>query len=988
MLFGCVWAVAHTSVCAQYQIQSWTTDDGLPQNTVHSIVQTRDGYLWLATLDGLVRYDGVRFTVFNKNNSKGIQNNRFTRLVVDAHDDLWIGMENSGVIRHHQGVFQTYPFTSNSANLPIWDMTLDNRGELIVFTDRNISRWDGEKFVPYTYVAGETVQSAVLWGRDGTFWYLDDSGLHGFKDNRTMDYLLPATPKPIIRSKRLFEDKSGRIWFGTANVGLFVLENGKLISYTVKDGLPSNHVSPRLEDRQGSLWAVTSEGAAIINDGKVTSLTTKQGLSENALTSIFEDHEGNIWIGTLHRGLNRVSQQSVAFYSTEDGLAAPVVNPIYEDRDGDIWIGGADLTRYHAGRFSRVAGREKVGQAVTAIHQDRTGRMWFGHWGGVYYYENGEFINFTDRLGKETAVADIYEDQAGALWFATRSGLFYHRDGQTTRFTTDEGLASNDVKLIHQSGDGTLWIGTYGGLTRYYLPTRAGESGSFKSFTTADGLASNLVRSLYEDKQGVLWIGSYDGGLTRLKNGRFTRYTTSDGLFNEGVFQILEDDRGWFWMSSNRGVYRVAKQQLHEFAEGKIDRINSIVYNKSDGLAETECNGGLQPAGIKTRDGKLWFPTQRGIAVISPDLIKTNPHAPPVLIESAKIDGEAAPRGESVEIAPGKNNLEIDYTGLSFVKPEFVKFRYKLEGLDKDWVEVGNRRTAYYSYLPPGDYTFRVIAANSDGVWNTQGASVRVRVVPPFYRTWSFGILLLTLIGGAAFLFYRWRVARLERARTAQEEFSRQLLASQEGERKRIAAELHDSLGQNLLIIKNRALLALTPNAPQTVSTEQLNEISATASQALEEVREIARNLRPYKLDRLGLTKALESIITQAAESSEIKFTSEIDSVNGIFSNEDEINLYRIVQESINNILKHSQATEVHLQVMREGHTVHLEIQDNGVGFDAETLMGKDVDRRGFGLASISERARIIGGRHWIRSSPGQGTNITVKIELRDNHHG
>ncbi len=278
----------------------------------------------------------------------------------------------------------------------------------------------------------------------------------------------------------------------------------------------------------------------------------------------------------------------------------------------------------------------------------------------------------------------------------------------------------------------------------------------------------------------MLWIGSYDGGLTRYKDNKFTRYTSKDGLFNDGVFQILEDERGNFWMSSNRGIYLVAKQQLNDFADGRVSRIESIAYSKADGLLETECNGGQHPAGIKAADGKLWFPTQLGVAVINPNDIKTNSSAPPVVIESIKIDNEQSAIGNldaAIEIAPGKNNLEITYTGLSFVKPEFVKFRYRLAGQDADWVEAGPRRTAYYSYLPPGDYNFQVIAANSDGVWNTEGATMTFVVLPPFYRTWWFSVLSLVIIVGAAYLFYRRRINQLKRHRQTQEQFSHELLS-------------------------------------------------------------------------------------------------------------------------------------------------------------------------------------------------------------------
>jgi ligand-binding sensor domain-containing protein len=575
-----------TAAHAQYQVESWTTDNGLPQNTIQSILQTRDGYLWLTTQDGLVRYDGVRFTVFNKNNTKGINSNRFTELKVDRDDNLWIGTESNGVVRYHDGAFETYTIAGDPQREPKWNLTVDDQGNLVASTELGIIRWNGERFVAHQTLAGETKESLLFWGKEGSFWYANGRLLHRFKDGKSSDYSLPGFVKG------LYEDRKGRLWVGTTAAGLLVLENDHLTVFTIKDGLPSNHTLPCIEDENGNLWAITDRGAVTFRDGKMSRLTTEQGLSDNALGAIFLDREGNVWIGTYYRGLNRLSRQSVAFFTTADGLAAEIVHPIYEDREGNVWIGGKGLTRWHDGRFGQAPDMAKGPLGVTAIHQDQQGRIWFGTWNGAYYYENGKFTNFSGKFGSPQSLADIHEDRTGTFWFATTAGLFRYRDGAMAQLTTKEGLAGNEVKIISESPDGTLWIGTYGGLTRF-------KDGVFASFTTSNGLASNLVRSLYEDKEGVLWIGSYDGGLTRLKNGKFARYTSNDGLFNDGVFQILEDDDGNLWMSCNRGIYRVAKQQLHDFADGKIARINSTAYGKADGLLETECNGGQQPAGYR-----------------------------------------------------------------------------------------------------------------------------------------------------------------------------------------------------------------------------------------------------------------------------------------------------------------------------------------------------------------------------------------------------
>lgn len=737
LIIACLFLSAVLTVRAQYQIKSWTTDDGLPQNTVRSIVQTPDGYLWMTTLDGLARFDGVKFTGFSKQNTSGILSNRFNQLLFDSKTgDLWMATDESDVSRYRDGVFEHYEIAENEPKEPITNLVFDERGQLLALTATGVFAWNGEKFTASAAIGSEAKDKLALASKNGALWYVGKRTVPFIEPvingGRLADYLSPDVENTDLG--KYFTDSRGRLWIGTKSSGLLRIENGVLTVYDTRNGLPSNFCLPQIEDETGNLWATTDKGAVIIApDGKVNTLTAENGLSDDSLTTITQDREGGIWIGTEFHGLNLVSRSAFAFFSKRDGLAENVVHPIFEDDGGDVWLGGRGLSVWRDNRFSEAFGRDEVlAKGATAIAQDRAGRLWFGNWGGTYYYENGKITDFSRQLGASQSVFAIRETADGALWFATNNGLFRRQNGATTQFTVADGLAGNDVKAIHESPDDTLWFGTYGGLSKY-------KDGVFASYTTADGLASNQIRSLYEDAGGALWIGSYDGGLTRLKDGKFTRYTTGDGLFNNGVFQILEDAAGNFWMSSNRGIYRVLKQQLNDFADGKINRIESIAYDKSDGLVETECNGGQQPAGIKARDGKLWFPTQGGVAVIDPEKIKTNSLAPPVVIETIKIDNEPVENNQTkIEIAPGKNNLEIAYTGVSFVKPEFVKFRYKLAGLDKDWVEAGNRRTAYYSYLPPGAYDFQVIAANSNGVWNTTGARVKIVVAPPFYRTYWF----------------------------------------------------------------------------------------------------------------------------------------------------------------------------------------------------------------------------------------------------------
>jgi signal transduction histidine kinase len=569
------------------------------------------------------------------------------------------------------------------------------------------------------------------------------------------------------------------------------------------------------------------------------------------------------------------------------------------------------------------------------------------------------------------------------------------KDGVLTNFTTADGLAGNDVKVIIErtSGRAVDW-----NLRRL----DALENGRLTSWREADGLPSRTVRALYEDADGSLWIGSYDGGLARFKDGKFTSYTTKTGLPNDGAFQILEDDNGNFWISSNRGIYRVNRDELNGFADGRIARVNAISYGKADGMLNAECNGGRSPAGVRARDGRLWFPTQDGAAVIDPRGIEVNPQPPPVVIETVKVDNElseppadalnaadlnvnenpsATADGSDITINPNQQNFEVSYTALSFINSENLRFKYKLEGLDKEWIDAGTRRLAYFSHVPPGEYTFRVIAANSDNVWNEQGASLKIVVLPPFYRTWWFISLAVLLLTFTVFALVKRRVSQLEKDRAAKQSFSRQLIASQEQERKRIAAELHDSLGQRLVVIKNLALMFLNAKNGKAADNNRIEEISAEASQAIGEVKEISYNLRPYQLDRIGLTKAVEAVVRSAQSASTIEFTAEIDDIDDYFPKDAEINFYRIVQECVNNLVKHSGATTAFVKIELSGENLNLVISDNGKGFTPNQTESKT---GGFGLVGINERVELFGGKVEIKSAPKQGAEIRIQMNSRN----
>jgi ligand-binding sensor domain-containing protein/signal transduction histidine kinase len=974
----CLLAATAFAQSSSYRFDHWTTDNGLPQNTVRAIVQTRDGYLWLTTFDGLARFDGVRFTIFDKSNTPAITNNRFTALHEDKDGTLWAAADQGEVVSYRNGVFTSYASAEGHPGASISNFRRDFNDELMIISERGGYYLRAGKFIP-TPSEYTDPRLKLYRGPSGTRWTIDARGARQVKDGRETFYPIKFDWDDVVSNLDPYEDSQGNLWLpDRANV--YRLRDGRVTRYTAADGLPPRLTTLRshCEDDEGGVWFSTGwvlrDGIGVVRfkDGRFSVYGSEAGPPVTSYHQIVKDREGSIWIGATS-GLYRSRKELIRSYSTADGLAHNEVYPLLKAGNGDIWVGTTrGLSVFRNGSFigNPLAG---FGEIVQALWEDRAGRLWIGVWGTLSRYENGRLKSLTHLLGGDAQVFAIREDRAGAVWVGTHRGLFkFEGDKVTAHYTTKDGLPNNDVKAIHESADGVLWFGTYGGLARF-------KDGRFTSYTTAQGLTGNRVRSLYEDSGGALWIGTYDDGLSRFRDGKFFSYRTEHGLFNNGVFQILEDRHGYFWIGCNKGIYRVSRRELNDLAEGRIARVSSVAFGKQDGMLNTECNGGRQPAGLVS-DGRLWFPTMGGVAVIDPEAAQPNSQPPPVKIEAVTLERGPVDFRNGVTIAPGHRDLEINYTGLSLLKSEQVKFKYKLEGLDADWVDVGTRRVVYFPYLPPGNYTFRVIAANSDGVWNEEGASLDIFVATPFYRAWWFITLVTLSLAGVALLVSRRRFAALRARQAAQEAFSRQLIESQEAERKRIAAELHDSLGQNLLIVKNWALVGLNTLAGDNPAREHLTEISETTSLALDEVREIAHNLRPYQLERLGLTNTIEFMMRGVRNSSDIEFTVELENVDGLLSPEFEINFYRIVQELINNVIKHSDATEAWLSIKRTAAGAQVVCRDNGKGFDPAAAATSR--QSGMGLSGLAERVRILGGRYTIESAPDKGAMVSIAIDL------
>lgn len=972
---------------AQYRFDQWTEENGLPQNWIKGIRQTRDGYLWLTTGQGAARFDGVRFRVFNRANTPALSSDRFSLYAIceDRDGNLWMGTEDGGAIVYRDGAFAAITSAQGLPGDNVVRIDEDADGAIWIFTTGGLARWQNGQLTKIAPVARSPFNDFLTaprnFGAEAQYfglWRRNASGWERFAFGKWESFPLPAGVADAARIEisSFVEDDAGRVWYGLRERPgeFYLVENGRL---TATKKLAAAH-SVLYEDRQGRTWLTDEKlNLAFAKDERMTTI----GDSFNHdFSRVFEDREGTIWVTSLSRGLYRIKKQIVAVYLNPNG--ANNIQPLAQDHAGGVWVGSGGLARFENGRFENFY-HEGLSHSpafernvLISFFEDADGSFWLGTRDGIVRFENGR-LRKDDELSARIKgwVHAIYRDRAGDLWFGSEEGLYHLRDGRIVRYGAENGLPSPHIRVIFEDASGTLWFGTVNGLARR-------RTDGFDALNQTDGIAPARISSLYEDASGFLWAGTYDGVLYRIKNEsgklRVVRYATEQGLPYDAIHKILEDDQGFFWIGGQRGIYRVRRQELDDIAAGKPILATVTRLGKDDGLLTPSCNSWGQPAGFKAPDGKLWFPTEEGIAVIDPRDLPFNSTPPPVLIEESLVDRAPVAFESGLQIKPGQENLEINYIALSFIKPEQMRYRYKLEGLDADWVEAGSRRTAYYSHIPPGDYTFRVIAANSDGVWNEIGKSIAVTVLPPFYRTWWFASLSLLLVGIAAFLIYKIRIDHLDRARRAQEEFSRRLINAHEAERHRVAAELHDSIGQTLAMIKNRAVFGA--EASENTAKQQLEAIKSQTTQAIAEVREISYNLRPYLLENLGLTKAIKSLADKFEEVHLLMINRKIDDIDGLFSAEAEMSVYRIIQESLNNIAKHAEADEAFLRVERTNNFVTITIGDDGRGFDAAVAPRTNEKNGGFGLLGIKERVRMLDGSLDIQTANGKGTKIIVKL--------
>lgn len=1039
-----------------------TTSNGLPQNSVYAVVQTRDGYLWMATLGGLARFDGTTMKVYSPATSPGLASSRLTALFEDSAGVLWIGTEDGRLIRYLEDRFETFPSAHEAST--IMAIREDSTG-IIALASVGMVRVEGQTVVPLDFTGFETVgMRAFGYGAGFVARSADSRKLVTLADGelRVIDVFgLTGTPAGDLAC----QDRDGAVWFRARSGTLFRWQNGEAREDPLGVVVPPPAL-PRLRDRQGRVWFGSWEASSTVqpavfgrveSDGSVIRYGADDGFDgSGGILPILEDRDDTIWIGT-HTGILWHLENLVSSLTVVDGLQERYVRMLFEDTRGGLWIEARNgLELWKDGRLTRMtlptsegyrqldpaflaaevnvlpedAGTPVFLSSIWAAIERADGDVWFGVDGGIVVFRNGRFT--LDRLNHSRAnlqVNALLEDRSGTIWIGANTGVARWRDGTVSWLPAADGRRVSTVICLLERRDGTVWCGTRNGLFEIRDGSLAPAS------TGSEVLARTIVRSLHEDERGVVWAGTYDEGLFRIDGDRTDHLGTAHGLFSDGVFAILSDPRGFFWMSSNQGVSRVSRQDLDDCALGRRPTVTSIPFRTEDGLPSSECNGGFQLSGHRRPDGELCFNTQGGIAIVDPSLEKADPKPPPVFILGARREREPAPSSGQIDVPPDVLSFEIDYGAASTFRPELVTFRYRLDGLDERWTEVGSRRTAYFSRVPPGDYEFVVTAANAFGEWNDVGARVRVVVKPPFWRTWWFAALVVLAFAGLVRAGYAIRVARVRRTfledqqrleRTAAELEERvrdrtRELEIEVAERRRAEEKARTANEAKSVFLSNMSHELRTPlNA--VIGFAQLLSRSPRFGPDEKKKVEIIQNSGEHLLTLINdvlsiskieaghvtivdapfhLSRMVSSVVDLMRQRTDAKGL-DLDVIIGEGVPEvvsgDEVKLRQVLLNVMGNAVKFTPSGGVLLRVdwsseVEKGRAT-FEVRDSGVGISADELpllfqpfsqaeAGR-TSSEGTGLGLVISRAivRMMGGEMTVESRKDEGTTVTFHVRL------
>lgn len=966
--------ISQYTFASHWAVSTFTTKNGLPSNSIHAIYQTRDRYLWFATEEGLVRFNGYTFMVFNKRNQPYIESNFFNNIFQDKNGTVWIGSEGGGCYTLDGDTLRKYLFPNAEQPKNIYNFLEDSSGGFWILSD--FKRIYHQHQNIWTYFTRET----GLPNEDIATASVDENGMYIFGSSYNSIYefvngsfkriMLPPQWSQLNDTKIGFDfihrKKNGTLILGISNKGIFTVIGNSLTLRSRKNGLPSDRVRNSYFGSENRTIMGTFDAGVIVQDeNMMESFSEKEGLPSNDILAVYEDSEKNIWAGT-RSGIAKLSKQFIETLSEPNNIPKPIVWSIAQDAKGDVWLGthGEGVMKEVGGNLVHVPAFS-VDQTVYSIIATKDGSIWTGtEKSGAVRFRDGSKTKFDHTKGLSfNAVSCMLESRDGSMWVGTDNGVNHIVNDSVTIIHHDTIVSKQIIRCLYEDVQGNIWIGTDGyGVYRY-------NGKNAIHYSTANGLSDDGVFAIHQDDEGVFWLGTVSGGLNRYDGKTFTRYNGRNGLFDDAVFAIREDEKKNFWISCNKGIYTVSREQLNDVAFGRKNNLQCISFGISDGMRTEECNGGASPAAFTFHDGRLAFATAIGVAIVDPKKVIAEAEIPHLTIE--RIGGNEqrfTAINNMVTLPPDIFHTEIEYAGVTFRSPERVRYRYKLNGFDHDWNEAGARRIAYYTNIPPGSFEFIVESSDARGNWTkTNQATMNIIVLAPYYKTWWFRIFITLSLTGFGVWLYRFRVEQLLRV---------------ERMRGRIATDLHDDIGTSLTRIAlfsdvaKRELDRPQMNAEKTRSMVQ--EIGETSRSVIEAMNDIVWTVDPRNDVFDNVTLRMKNYASKILSTKEIEHIITIDpSLSSITLPIDyRRNIFLIFKETLNNIIKYSEATHVTIEFHRIDSTLRMIIHDDGKGFSINET------RTGNGLKNFKERAALMNGECSIESEQDKGTTITLSVEI------
>lgn len=962
----------------------WQTVPGLPTKTVAALLQTRDGYLWIGTYEGLFRYDGVKYTLIDSQRQPTWHDLAVTALYEAPDGTLWLGHERGTVRSYKDGNFTEYParpgwkadrfhaITSDKAGA-IW--LLDSRGELARL---------GDGLVLHPEWGGRDNRWGLARTREGRVWVVNGGRL----SELVGDTLRVAEAPPGC----------GNVVQGIAagaDGGLWVAAGGKL--WRMSDtGWSGGTQSLAIGELPVSTALATADGRLYLGtyDTGVLELLPGEprperlfgrgtGLPSNWVLAACEDHEGGVWLGSGSAGLLRLQKRKVTMLAPPDSWQGRSVLTMCMTRDGGFLVGteGAGLYRMSRdGAWAVFAAESGLrNNYIWAVHEDTDGSLWAGTWLGLDTAAGARFATAPGTSDFGESISTLVRARDGGLWIGSRAGLAHYGEGAVRWVEPGPSRKLRDIRSVLEAPDGTLWVSTNGhGIGRI-------RDGTVRQFLQRDGLGSDFTHGLLLDDSGTLWIGTRGGGLNRYKDGRFAAVRTENGLASDSISQVEDDGLGYLWMSSRAGILRASKAELNACADRIQKQVKCLVYGLADGLPTLACSNSQPAPGYRTADGRLVFATDAGLALIDPRSVKLNPQPPPVEIESIH-NGDRwerrAPFPGVIELEPGAKRIEIQYTGLSFALPEKVRFKCRLDGFEPEWVDMGTERRVAYSYLPPGRYVFRVIASNNDGIWNTTGRSLTLVVRPYFWQTLWFRLLLGTLGAGtvATLVWFQARRRLLRRVELLEHE--RAIAA----ERTRIANDMHDDIGAGLTRINMLASTVRSDLDDRARLERGLTQIHEAARSVTRAVDEIVWAVNPRHDTLESLVNYIERVAQDMLGAAQMQCRLDLPESLPDWHPSSEVRHHLVLayKEALSNAVRHSGARRVTVSLTIGPDEYRLTVADDGrgiAGASASAEPGRAAS--GNGIPGMQRRLAKIGGTCALRAIPTGGTEVVFSVPSR-----